>query len=41
MNHNPKKTDDEGEVWGNVEWIDVVQSFPTQCELVRCIVVPI
>ncbi|CAF1710819.1 unnamed protein product [Brassica oleracea] len=53
MKHNPKntkkiwcaeimlETDDEGEVWGNVEWIDVVQSFPTQRELVHCIVVPI
>ncbi|KAL0679414.1 hypothetical protein Bca4012_007395 [Brassica carinata] len=51
MKHNPSnrkkiwcaeirlKTDDEGEVWGNVEWIDVVQSVPTQCELLHCLVV--
>ncbi|KAF8115060.1 hypothetical protein N665_0030s0102 [Sinapis alba] len=28
------KTD---EVLGNVEWIDVVQSVPTQCELLHCL----
>ncbi|KAH0851817.1 hypothetical protein HID58_094458 [Brassica napus] len=53
MKHNPNnrkkiwcaeialETDDEGEVWRNAEWIDVVQSVPTQCELVNCLVVSV
>ncbi|CAF1710817.1 unnamed protein product [Brassica napus] len=53
MKHNPNnrkkiwcaeitlETDDEGEVWGNAEWIDVVQSVPTQCELLNCLVVSV
>ncbi|CAF1710823.1 unnamed protein product, partial [Brassica oleracea] len=31
------ETHDEGEVWGNVEWIDVVQSVPMKFELLRCL----
>ncbi|CAH8353556.1 unnamed protein product [Eruca vesicaria subsp. sativa] len=30
------ETNDEGDVWGNVEGIDVVQRVPTQCELLHC-----
>ncbi|CAG7897980.1 unnamed protein product [Brassica rapa] len=53
MKHNPNnrkkiwcaeitlETDDEGEVWGNAEWIDVVKSVPTQCELLNCLVVSV
>ncbi|KAH0851814.1 hypothetical protein HID58_094455 [Brassica napus] len=33
------ETHDECEVWGNVEWIDVVQSVPMKFELLRCLVV--
>ncbi|CAA7020970.1 unnamed protein product [Microthlaspi erraticum] len=25
-----------GEMWGNVEWVDVVHTVPTECRLLRC-----
>ncbi|ESQ55381.1 hypothetical protein EUTSA_v10025408mg [Eutrema salsugineum] len=32
---------DEDEVWGNVEWVGVVQSVPTSCQLLHCLVVSV
>ncbi|KAJ4880970.1 F-box/kelch-repeat protein [Raphanus sativus] len=53
MKHNPSnrkkiwcaeitlKTDGGRDVWGNVKWINVVRSVPTQCELLHCLVVSV
>ncbi|XP_010449458.1 PREDICTED: F-box/kelch-repeat protein At4g19870-like [Camelina sativa] len=32
---------DGGEVWGIVEWVDVVHSVPISCKLFRCLVVSV
>ena len=35
------ETDNEGQVWGNVEWIDIVQSVPTHFQLLHWLFVSV
>ncbi|XP_010467791.1 PREDICTED: F-box/kelch-repeat protein At4g19865-like [Camelina sativa] len=36
-----RRGSDGDEVWGNVEWVDVVHTVPISCDLLECIVVSV